>query len=92
MASWSEGGKAPGSTGARGVLEASQAFGEKAFPPLADCVAVAAQFVSNILVGRVVRRCGTQDNAAAKDEGLRCGPGAEQGFQLEAELGSQFDG
>lgn len=74
------------------VLQASQALGDEAFPPLPDGVSVAAQFGSDVLVGRVVRRSGPQDAAAAKDERLGGGAGAAKRFKLEAEFGSQFDG
>src|SRR5947209_18802971 len=50
----SEGGKARGPAGARGVLQALQALGHEAFPPLADGVAVTAQFGSNALVGQAI--------------------------------------
>src|SRR5262245_55412265 len=48
------GGKAPGPAGARGVLQAVQAVGGKAFAPLTDGVAVAVEFVGDGLVSRVV--------------------------------------
>src|SRR5437762_2049069 len=50
----SSGGKAPGPTGARGVLEAWQAPGDEALAPLADGVAVTVQFGRDPVVGRVV--------------------------------------
>jgi hypothetical protein len=74
------------------VLQAGQAYGHEAFPPLADGVSVAAQFQSDVLVGRIVRRSSPQDNTATKNEGLGCGTGAEKGFKLEAVFGRQFDG
>src|SRR5271154_1063914 len=49
----SSGGKAPGSAGAWGVLQASQTAGDEAFPPLPDRVAVTVEFVSELLVGEV---------------------------------------
>jgi hypothetical protein len=63
----------------------------EAFPPLPDRVSVAAQFGSDVLVGRVVRRSGTQDNAATKDKRLGGGAGAKEGLELEAKFRSQFD-
>jgi len=55
-------------------------------------MSVAAQFQSDELVRRFVRSRSPQDNAATKDEGLRGGAGAEKGFELEAEFGSEFHG
>src|SRR2546430_2618553 len=77
----SEGGKAPGATGARRVLQALQAVDEKAFTPAADSVAVAAKFAGDVLVGGIVRLSCTQDDAAAESQRLRCGPGPSQGFE-----------
>jgi len=74
----SEGGKAPGSAGARGVLEAGEAFGDEAFAPLADGVAVAVEFGSDVLIRRGVRLGGEQDDAATEDECLRGGTGADE--------------
>src|SRR5437868_5099258 len=51
----SEGGKAPGSTGARIVLQALQPLGREAFPPLANRMPVTAQFSGDLLIGQVVR-------------------------------------
>src|SRR5947209_2399765 len=87
----SSGGKAPGSPGARGVLQAGQAVGHEALPPLADGVAVAAEFHRNVLVGRIIGLGGPQDDATAESEGVGGGAGAGQGFELAALLGCQFD-
>jgi hypothetical protein len=54
-------------------------------------VSVAAQFGSELLVGRIPGG-GTQDDATTKDEGLWGGAGANQGFELAAQVGRQFDG
>jgi hypothetical protein len=66
-------------------------LGNEAFPPASDGVAVAAQFGSDVLVGRGVGRGGTQDDAAPKNERLRSGAGAHQVFEVDAQLRSQFD-
>ena len=87
----SEGGKAPGSAGARGVLEASKAIGDEAFAPLADGVAVAIEFGSNVLVRRGVRLGGEQDDAATKDECLRSRTGADEVFEVVTQFSSQLD-
>jgi hypothetical protein len=86
-----EGGKAPGSPGAGVVLKALEAFGNKPFTPLADGVAVAVQVVGNGLVGRGVLSGSPQDDATAEDQGLGGRAGADEGFQVRANVGGQFD-
>src|SRR5215831_9091790 len=86
-----EGGKAPGATGARGVLQAVEAPGDKAFAPAADGVAVAAELVGDVLVGRVLRCSGGQDDAAAQSQGLGRGAGTDQGVEFGAQFGWQLD-
>src|SRR5204863_517576 len=49
----SEGGKAPGPAGARGVVQAFEPLGDEAFAPLADGMTVAAQFGGDLPVGGV---------------------------------------
>jgi hypothetical protein len=88
----SSGGKAPGSAGAWGVLQTGETAGDEAFPPLADCVAVAVEFVRELLVGKAVRRRRAEDEPAAEDQGLRRGTGADQGVQLLLEFGGEDDG
>jgi hypothetical protein len=72
-------------------LEAGKATGDEAFAPLADRVAVAAEFGSDVLIGRGVRLGGEQDDAATKDEGLGGGTGADEVFEVSADFGGQFD-
>src|SRR5512144_335719 len=74
-ASCSSGGKAPGPAGAWGILESLQASGDEAFAPLADGMAVTVQFGGDVLVGRVVRLGGAQDDPAPKGERLGSGTG-----------------
>src|ERR1700722_13134992 len=81
-ASSSSGGKAPGSSGAWGILQAAEAGGHEAFAPLADGVAVAVQFARNVLVVRPVVIGRAQDEATAKDQGLRRGACPDQGLEL----------
>src|SRR5688572_22865211 len=90
-ASCSSGGKAPGPAGARGILEPLQASGDEAFAPLADGMAVTAQFGGDVLVGRAVRLGGAQHDAAAEGQRLGRGAGADEGFESAARLGVQFD-
>jgi hypothetical protein len=87
----SEGGKAPGSAGARGVLKAGEAAGDEAFAPLADSVAVAIEFSSDVLVGRGVRLGGKQDDSATKDERLWGRTGADEVFEVVTHFSSQLD-
>src|SRR5271169_2798302 len=67
----SSGGKAPGSSGAWSILQASEAAGHEAFAPLADGVAITLQFASNLLVVGPVVVGRAQDEATAKNQGLR---------------------
>src|SRR5947209_4817873 len=67
----SEGGKAPGPAGARGVVQAFEPLGDEAFAPLADGMTVAAQFGGDLPVGGVSAGGGPQDDAAAEDQCLR---------------------
>src|SRR5215471_1614642 len=87
----SEGGKAPGATGARGVLQALQAPGDEALAPAAGGVAIAAEFGGNILIGGVVRGSGAQDDSAAESQGLGCRAGTGQGFESGAQFVWQRD-
>lgn len=89
--SCSSGGKAPGPAGAWGILESLQASGDEAFAPLADGMAVTVQVGGDVLVGRVVRSGGVQDDTAPKGERLGSGTGADEGFESAAKIGIQFD-
>jgi hypothetical protein len=61
-----EGGKAPRPAGAWGVLKAVEAFGDEAFAPLPDRMAIAAQRGRDVLVGRVLGLGSVQDDTAAE--------------------------
>jgi hypothetical protein len=63
-------------------LQARETTGGKAFAPLADGVSVAVEFGGDGLVGGSVLRGGAEDDAAAEDQGLGRGAGAEKGFEL----------
>jgi hypothetical protein len=54
-------------------------------------MAVTVQFGGDLVVGRVVRLGGAQDDAAAENERLGGGPGADEGLELAATSGIQFD-
>ena len=79
-ASRSSGGKAPGPTGAGGVLQAGEAGGDEALAPLADGVPVAVQLRGDLLVVRAVGVGSAQEEPAAKGQGLRGGAGAGEGL------------
>src|SRR3954452_18020379 len=91
-ASCVSGGKSPGPAGAGGVLKSIQTMIEEALTPQTDGMAGTVQFGGGLLVGRVVRLCGTQDDAAAQDEGLGRGAGADEGLEPGAKFVNQFDG
>jgi len=65
---------------------------EEAFAPLPDGVAVAVQLGGDELVGGFVALGGAQDDAAAEDEGLGGGAGADESLKFGAEFVGQFDG
>jgi hypothetical protein len=64
---------------------------DKAFTPHSDGVAVATQERGDVLVGRVVVSGGAQDDAATENKSLGRGAGADDGLELGAEFGLQFD-
>lgn len=68
-------------------MEAGQSVGSEAFPPLADGVSVAVEFLGKLLVGRVVVVGGVEDEAAAEGQGLRGGSGLDERVDLLTELG-----
>jgi hypothetical protein len=72
-------------------LQTRKTFGDETLAPLADGMAVAVEFGGDVLIGGVVGPGGTQDDAAAKDQGLRRGTGANQTFELRANLRCQFN-
>ena len=60
-------------------MQASQAVDHKAFAPLTDGVAVTVEFVRELLIGEAVSGGRAEDEAAAEDQGLRRGTGADEG-------------
>jgi hypothetical protein len=54
-------------------------------------MAVAVQCGGDVLVGRVVRLGGVQDDAAAEGQRLGSGAGADEGLQMSTQAGGQFD-
>ena len=50
-----------------------------------------AQFGGNFLIGGVVRRRGAHDDTATESQGLGCGAGTGQGFELGAKFVRQLD-
>ena len=90
-ASRSSGGKAPGPTGAGGVLQAGEAGGDEALAPLADGVPVAVQLRGDLLVVGAVGVGSAQEEPAAEGQGLRGGAGAGEGLELLAEFVGEHD-
>jgi hypothetical protein len=87
----SSGGKAPGSAGAWGILQAGEAGGHETLAPLADGVPVALQFCGDLLVVGLVVGGGAKDEPAAKDQGLGRGAGPDQGLELFVKFGGKDD-
>jgi len=72
-------------------LQTLKAFVDKAFAPATDRVAVATHYGGDVLVGRVARLSGGQDDAAAESQCLRRGAGTDQRFKFVAKFVLQFD-
>jgi hypothetical protein len=72
-------------------LQTGQAVGDEALAPLADGMAVAAQFVGDLLVGRPILAGRVENKAAAKGQGLGRGPGGAEGLELLALVGGEYD-
>ena len=87
----SSGGKAPGSAGAWGILEAGEAVGDEAFAPLADRMPVAIQLLGQLLVGGVVGGGSVEDKPTAERQRLGCGSGTDQGLQLLVQVRGEYD-
>jgi hypothetical protein len=62
------------------------------FPPLTDGVAVAADGIGDLLIGRLPGLCGSQDDPTTQGERLRCGAGANQGGEGLTLLGGKLYG
>ncbi len=75
-----------GPTRARGILQTGQAVFGEAFPPLADGVSIAVEFLGDGLIGGLIGIGGAEDEAAAKDERLWGGPGPDERFELSARI------
>jgi hypothetical protein len=54
-------------------------------------MAIAVEFLGDGLIGGLIGVGSAEDEAAAKDESLRCGPGPDERFELAARLGGQID-
>ena len=72
-------------------LQSFKALGDEAFAPATDGVAIATELGGDLLVGRVVRRRGGQDDAAAESQRLGGGAGTDQGLKLTAKFVLEFD-
>ena len=71
-------------------MQASEAVGGEAFPPLSDRVAVAVEFVGQLLISEAVSGR-AEDEAAAEDQGLWRRAGADEGVQLLLKFGRQHE-
>jgi hypothetical protein len=60
--------------------------GDEAFAPLADGMTIAVQFRRDLPVGGRILSGSAENEAAAKDQGLRGRAGAEEGLELVAEF------
>lgn len=72
-------------------MQTGQAGGHEAFTPQTDGVSVAVEFVGHLLVVGAVGGGGAEDDAAAPDQCLRCGEGADKGVQLLLKFRGQYD-
>src|SRR5262245_3085964 len=76
------GGKAPGATGAGGILQPGEPLLAEALAPAADGVAVATELVGDLQVAGLVGVGAAEHEAAAPDQRLRRGVGADERFQV----------
>src|SRR5438132_13580042 len=77
----SEGGKAPRSTRARRILQATEALRKIATSPTTHGMAVTLQRVGHLQIRRVVRRRSPQDDLTTEGQGQRGGMGAYHRLQ-----------
>src|SRR4030095_15783379 len=76
--SCSSGGKTPGPTGARSVLQTREAMSEKACSPKNNGIATAIHFIGDLHIRWLINSCQPQDEPATKYQRLRRGMGAGQ--------------
>jgi hypothetical protein len=72
-------------------LQTFKTFGNEAFTPLTDGVAVTVKCGGDVLVGRVVGCGGEQDDAAAEGKRLGSGAGTLKSLKFGAEFWEQLD-
>lgn len=73
-------------------MQSGEAGGDEAFAPESNGVAIAVKFGGDVLIVGLVVLGGAEDEAAAEDEGLRSGAGADQRLELAAGLVGEYDG
>ena len=73
-----EGGKAPRSTRAQRILQATEALRKVATAPTATGMAVTVEILSHLKMRRAVRCRSPEDQPATKDQGLGGGMGAHK--------------
>ena len=88
----SSGGKLPGPSGTRGVLQSGQTRRHEAFSPQSDGVSIAVQFGGDVQVGGLVVLSSPEDEAAAEGKCLRSGASSYERLELLAVVVGQDDG
>src|SRR4051794_18998924 len=76
-----EGGKAPRPTRPWSILKPGQPLPEIAISPDPGGMAIASELGGDLEVGGMILGGGSEDQAAAEDQGLGCGTGPHQGFE-----------
>src|ERR1051326_4478809 len=77
----SSGGKSGRAAAAGQVAQAGEAVAVEAAAPAGDGVGIAAEFVGDLVVGRLVGLGAAEDDTGAEGEALRGGAGADQLLQ-----------
>src|SRR4029453_17335423 len=83
-----EGGKAPGPTQARRILQATEAVDKIATAPTAHGMAVTVEIFGYLKIGRAVCSRSPQDQLTTKGQGLGCGMGTHDRLQPGRFIGS----
>jgi hypothetical protein len=72
-------------------LQASEAMPVKAISPEDNGSAITSEFIGDLHVGRLIGTGKPQEETATKDEGLRRGMRAGEGFELSAFIEGEHD-
>ena len=87
----SSGGKLPGPSGARGVLQSGQPRSHEAFSPAADSMSITVEFGGDVLVGGLVALSSPEDDVAAEGKCLRSGASLYERLELLAGVVGEYD-